>query len=115
MADDDFKFAQGPARPATPEEIAREQDIPGQYNHSTKPDLHRRIDNDLTYVETEDIYLMTEDDECLTTEDDFCLMGEIQASSEYPAEYDLLVQGTNSYRKIKIITHNEESNDSEIP
>lgn len=40
---DDYKMAQGPAKPATPEEIAKETD-PGM----TAPNLHRRIDNENT-------------------------------------------------------------------
>ena len=40
---DDYKMAQGPAKPATPEEIAKETD-PGK----TTPNLHRRIDNEDT-------------------------------------------------------------------
>lgn len=40
---DDYKMAQGPAKPATPEEIAKETD-PGK----TEPNLHRRIDNEST-------------------------------------------------------------------
>ena len=41
MSIDDYKMAQGPAKLATPEEIAKETD-PGM----TKPNLHRRIDNE---------------------------------------------------------------------
>ena len=62
---DDYKFAQGPARLATDAEIAREV-APG---HMTKPDLHRRIDNDLVEYATEDAYLLTEDGYCLLGED----------------------------------------------
>ena len=52
---DMFKFAQGPARPATAEEIARENTL----EHKTNPDLHRRIDNTLTAYISEDAYLLT--------------------------------------------------------
>lgn len=57
---DNYKFAQGPARKATPAEIARETD-PGY----TAPDLHRRIDNELTAYTTEDAYLLTSDGDYL--------------------------------------------------
>lgn len=47
---DDYKMAQGPAKPATPEEIAKETD-PGK----TTPNLHRRIDNECTPVADDEL------------------------------------------------------------
>lgn len=79
---DDYKTAQGPAKPATPEEIAKETD-PGE----TKPNLHRRIDNESTPL----------------TE------GEVS-----PDTYSLTVAAVNSYRTTTKTTYSEDS-DLEIP
>lgn len=80
---DDYKMAQGPAKPATPEEIAKETN-PGY----TKPNLHRRIDNESTPLDE----------------------GEIK-----PDTYELTVQGVSSYRTTTHTIHDEESTTTEIP
>jgi hypothetical protein len=80
---DNYKMAQGPAKPATPEEIAKETD-PGK----TKPNLHRRIDNESTPVA---------DDELV------------------PDQYSLTVGGISSYRTTTHTIHDEESTTTEIP
>ena len=53
---DKLNLAQGPARLATPEEIARETN-PGY----TAPDLHRRIADGVSIYVTAEGYLVTED------------------------------------------------------
>lgn len=149
MSIDDYKMAQGPAKPATPEEIAKETgnkedtfvgdditltftlseavfslevvtvddvEIPSTdytfdeetntitfavaptdnseiivtytCNGKTKPNLHRRIDNESTPLDD----------------------GEAK-----PDAYELTVQGVNSYRTIKSEYHDEESTTMEIP
>lgn len=146
---DDYKMAQGPAKEATPEEIAKETEnkddtftgdgiiltftlselafsledvtvdgveIPSTdytfdeetnvitfavapadkseiivtytCNGKTKPNLHRRIDNESTPLDE----------------------GEIK-----PDTYELTVQGVSSYRTTKSEYHDEESTTSEIP
>ena len=83
MADiDKFKLAQGPAKLATPDDI--EKDKIG----ITNPNLHRRIDEDLTPLEPEQVEKDT---------------------------HFLLVAGTNSYRHTTHYYHDEDSTTSEIP
>lgn len=62
---DDFKFAQGPAKLATQDEIDKESD---EHGHITYPNLHRRIDNDLNAYVVEEVYLTTQDGFILETE-----------------------------------------------
>lgn len=80
---DDYKMAQGSAKPATPEEIAKETN-PGY----TKPNLHRRIDNESTPLSPEEVK---------------------------PDTYELSVGGISSYRTTTHTIHDEDSETSEIP
>lgn len=79
---DDVKLAQGPAKLATAEDL--EKDAEG----ITKPNLHRRIDDDLSELEP----------------------GEVAKDS-----HSLQVSGVNSYRSVEHYYHDEESTTSEIP
>ena len=83
---DDYKMAQGPAKPATPEEIAKETDP--IYEGKTKPNLHRRIDNESTPLSPEEVK---------------------------PDTYELSVGGVSSYRTTTHTIHDEESTTTEIP
>lgn len=67
---------------------ADESEIVVTYNGKTKPNLHRRIDNESTPLDE----------------------GEIK-----PDTYELTVQGVSSYRTTKSEYHDEESTTSEIP
>jgi hypothetical protein len=79
---DDLKYAQGPAKLATPADIDKDE------IGITDPNLHRRIDEDLTPLEPEQVEKDT---------------------------HSLLVAGTNSYRHTTHYYHDEESTTSEIP
>ena len=108
MTLDDILLAQGPAKPATPEDIEKDEE------GITKPNLHRRISpGQASKVVAE--YLTTTADFVITTESDDCLTVPVSESSEYPEDYMVSVNAVNSYRTISVITHNEEDNPSEIP
>lgn len=81
---DDLKYAQGPATIILPGSDEAQKDADGV----TKPNLHRRIDQDLS---------------------------ELQPDQVSPDTYSLLVAGTDSYRNIKHYYHDEDSTTSEIP
>jgi len=79
---ENYAYAQGPVKPATAEDLVRDA------SGITKPNLHRRINNDLT------------------------VLGEDEVEKD---TYLLTVQGTNSFRNTEHYYHDEDSNDSEIP
>ena len=106
---DETKLAQGPARPATASEIAQDENTGYMY-----PNLHRRIDTDLTGT-AEDCYITTEDGYRLTTEDGYLLLGAYFIPSPGAEDYNLLVGGVNSFRTTGYNTHDEESTTSEVP
>ena len=134
MADiDNVKMAQGQAKLATEEDLQR--DAVG----ITNPNLHRRIDQDLSFtsedtligLSTGDEDLVTEDNIELTTEDNLELTtesedGVLGTNNEEAiilptrivggkANYTISVSGVNSYRTTNQITHDEDSNTDEIP
>lgn len=81
---DDYKMAQGPAKivePGSEEEQKDEQGI-------TKPNLHRRIDNESTPLSPEEVK---------------------------PDTYELSVGGVSSYRTTAHTIHDEDSETSEVP
>lgn len=83
MADiDEFKLAQGPAKLATEEDIEKDEE------GITKPNFHRRIDEDLTVLQPDEVAKDT---------------------------YSLQVSGLNSYRNTEHYYHDEDSTTSEIP
>ena len=82
---DDYKMAQGSAKPVEPGSEEERKDLE---DGITKPNLHRRIDNESTPLDE----------------------GEIK-----PDTYDLTVQGVSSYRTTKSEYHDEDSETSEIP
>lgn len=104
----EYPFAQGQARPATQEEKDRETD-PGY----TSPDLHRRIEEGSSST-VEDMFLLSEDGVFLCTEDDELLVSGVEETTEGD-KYILFVKSLNSYRYTQTKTHDEDSNDSEIP
>lgn len=80
------RVGQGPARPATEEELAK--DTLG----FTNPNLHRRIDpHDPPIVE------------------------DPKAQELKPRDYELTIQHLHSYRTTTINSHDEESTYSEVP
>jgi len=79
---EDYKYAQGPAKLATEEEIAKDE------SGITDPNLHRRIDEDLTVLQPDQVEKDT---------------------------HSLLVAGTNSYRHTTHYYHDDASTTSEIP
>lgn len=108
---DELKMAQGPAILATPEEIAKETD-PGY----TKPNLHRRIDNDIGVPITTEACLVVNDDEYLITENDYFIAVNIPDEYADPTySYQVLVGGVNSFRSTTTILYNEDDNPLEIP
>lgn len=82
---DDYKMAQGPAKPVEPGSEEERKDLE---DGITKPNLHRRIDNESTPLQE----------------------GEVA-----PDRYDLTVCGVNSYRTTTHTIHDEDSDSSEIP
>lgn len=108
---DKFRLAQGPAVIATPEEVAKETD-PGY----TRPNLHRRIDNDIGIMPNEDAYFLTSEGYYLTTEDDYCILVSVpESASSYLYHYDITVGGVQSFRTSTTTIHNEDDNPLEIP
>lgn len=90
MSDLDSKYpklAQGSAVPADAKDIAHDK------GGITYPNLHRRVDNEVPLPE-----------------DPKERQGRLA-----PDAYDITVSTVNSYRTKKIITHLEDSEDSEIP
>ena len=81
----DLKMAQGPAKPVEPDSEEERKDLE---DGITKPNLHRRIDNEDTPKQE----------------------GEVA-----PDTYNLTVCGVNSYRTTTHTIHDEDSDSSEIP
>lgn len=79
---DELKLAQGPAKPASAEDIEKDEE------GITKPNLHRRIDEDLTVLQPDEVEKDT---------------------------HSLQVSALNSYRSTTQYYHDEESTTSEIP
>ena len=110
----EYPFAQGQARPATQEEKDREIDPnPNPLIKGTTPDLHRRIEEGSSST-VEDMFLLSEDGVFLCTEDDELLVSGVEETTEGD-KYILFVKSLNSYRYTQTKTHDEDSNDSEIP
>ena len=105
---EDYLFAQGQAKLDTAEDIEKDED------GVTKPNLHRRIDTDLT-VDTEEFYLTTEDGYRLTTEDGFQLLCTSYEPAPRSESYILSVAGVSSFRTTERKIHDEDSTTSEIP
>ena len=101
---DNYLLAQGQAKPATEEDLQR--DAAG----ITNPNLHRRIDQDLSFI-SEAIALSTDNDEIIGTAagDYISVPGRVEGGA---ANYTLSVSGVNSYRTTQTIDINP---DSEIP
>ena len=113
MSENYPQLAQGPAKPATPEDL--ERDATG----ITNPNLHRRIDNTPVEIYFDTYELTTEDDYVLTTQDGEVIMIDLAGNQSRRVlinnKYTLSVSGVNSFRTTGQITHDEESTDSEIP
>lgn len=82
---DDYKMAQGPAKPVVPGSEEEQKDLE---DGITKPNLHRRIDNESTPLSPEEVK---------------------------PDTYELSVGGVSSYRTTTHTIHDEDSDSSEIP
>lgn len=144
MAIDDLKYAQGPAKIATAEDLAKDQ------AGITYPNLHRRIDDEIgsnsqifigdghtksfqiIYVRTlDEIISVTVND---TSVSNYTLDEDIITFTTAPkanativvtftftqeenecASYSLTMGGTHSYRTVGYKYHDEESTTSEIP
>lgn len=110
MADN---MAQGPAKPATAADIIKDN------SGITKPNLHRRIDNDLTVVLSgggaEVCNLVTELGEVIAVDENYVLAVEVSSDMEVPATYALSVGGVNSFRHADYKVHNEDSTTTEVP
>lgn len=105
MADiDNIKLAQGQAKLATEEDLQR--DATG----ITNPNLHRRIDQDLSFI-SEAVALSTDNDEIIGTDAGDCITVPIRVEGG-DADYTLSVSGVNSYRTTQTI---DADPDSEIP
>ena len=105
---EDYLFAQGQAKLATPEDL--EKDAIGV----TKPNLHRRIDPDRV-ISLGDYYLVMDEDEYPIADRDALMLIRSLAENAQSINYTLLVKSVNSYRNTEYILHDEDSNDSEIP
>lgn len=101
------KLAQGAAKPANAEDLQKDI-IAGV----TDPNLHRRFN-----IESESLEeaIVTEDNFMLAIDDDFVLSSTIDEPVETPYSYVISVQSLNSYRTTQTDTHDESSNESEIP
>lgn len=82
---DNYKMAQGPAKPVEPGSEEERKDLE---DGITKPNLHRRIDNESTPLSPEEVK---------------------------PDTYELSVGGVSSYRTTTHTIHDEDSDTSEIP
>ena len=105
MADiEDIKFAQGQAK------LASEEDLQRDAAGITNPNLHRRIDQDLSFI-SEAVALGTENDEIIGTAvgDYISVPDRVEGGA---ANYTLSVSGVNSYRTTQKIDADPES---EIP
>ena len=113
---DIIPIAQGPAKPATAEDLQR--DAVG----ITNPNLHRRIDDTPIEPESEEYLLVDQSDFILCNQaGEELLINFINPFDTSTStltlnnRYALCVAGVNSYRTIEHVTHDEESNDSEVP
>ena len=135
MADiDNIKLAQGQAK------LATEADLQKDAAGITNPNLHRRIDQDLSFVSEDtailingaegdtlvaedDAIILTEDNIELSTESGDALLGTdedtyVTIPTRVPggkADYTLSVSGLNSFRTTNNIIHDEDSTTEEIP
>lgn len=114
-----YLFAQGQAKPATEEDLIKDA------SGITYPNLHRRIDPELS-PRFEYLPLMSaEGDYLLTTESEYMVamvdINQLQSSTGSSLDtsptmpnydYVLLVQGLNSYRNTRYINVDE---DNEVP
>ena len=87
MSIDELKYGQGPAKlvPDDPTDPEYEKDM---VDGITDPNLHRRIDEDLTVLQPEQVEKDT---------------------------HSILIGGTNSFRSTEHYYHDEESTTSEVP
>ena len=99
-----YLLAQGQAKLATEEDLQR--DVTG----ITNPNLHRRIDQDLSFI-SEAIVLSTDNDEIIGTDtgDYIAVPSRVEGGA---ANYTLSVSGVNSYRTTQTL---DADPDSEIP
>ena len=106
-------MAQGPAKLATAADIIKDN------SGITKPNLHRRIDNDLTVILSDEgttvANIVTELGDIIALDDEFVLAVEVSSDIEVPATYALTVGGVNSFRCADYSIHNEDSTTSEVP
>ena len=102
-------LAQGVAKPAS--QADKEKDL---QTGITKPNLHRRVDNESSSLWT-DCLLMTQDNFVLSTQNNYELCGDVEVTGNTDGAYTLLVSSVNSYRVTKQTIHNDDSNPSEIP
>lgn len=109
MADIDYpKLAQGEAK------LATEQDIQKDLMGITNPNLHRRIDDDLSFISAEGHLATAEEDAIIGTNEDEAIVFPIRIEGG-KADYTISVSGVNSFRTTNHITHDEDSITEEIP
>ena len=106
-------LAQGYAKPATPEDIAKDED------GITYPNLHRRINDELTPsggTPNPDVYYLATSSgyHIITDDDDSILISGTEVTPD-KAEYMLLVAGVNSYRYTKREPSEDIVEEDEIP
>ena len=104
----DIPLAQGYAKPATPEDIAKDE------AGLTYPNLHRRINTDLARLKT-DYALTTPEGAILTTPSQEVLTVSAEYGPGGAQTFALQVKGINSYRTTTPLVHKEDSEDSEVP
>lgn len=105
---DNHLLAQGQAKPATEEDLFRDA------SGITYPNLHRRIDTDLTQADIEVQLCSVEGDLLINTEGNSQLLATVSEIRPGSEEYILSVSGFNSYRTTKKNTYTEDNTD-EIP
>ena len=105
---ENIPIAQGYAKPATLEDIAKDE------AGLTYPNLHRRINTDLARLKT-DYTLTTPDGVILTTPGREVLTVSAEYGPGGAQKFALQVKGVNSYRTTTPIVHHEDSEDSEVP
>ena len=102
------EFAQGPAK------LANAVDLVHDASGITEPNLHRRINKDLSQYQADFILFSAEDDE-LFTPDGYSLLVPVYYGEGAEVEYTLSVHALSSYRTSSSINHDEESTPCEIP
>ena len=110
MQDDieNIPMAQGPAVPASAEDLAHDE------AGVTYPNLHRRINTDLARLKT-NFNLATPEGENLAAVGGSILTVQAEYGPGGAQTFQLNVQCVNSYRTTTPLVHDEDSTTSEVP